>query len=336
MNDLKLIRKLVNLTVCFAFFIVLLGAYTRLTDAGLGCPDWPGCYGQLIVSPSMDKDLPLSAPGELQKAWTEMLHRYGAGILCLTVFFLAAWNLFLPRELKARHFKSYIPYFLVLLIIFQAMLGMWTVTMKLLPIVVMGHFLGGMLIFSSLIYFRWQISLRPKQESGPYFLKYAVLSGMILLFIQIALGAWVSSNYAGIACMGFPSCNGSLWPDLHIWEAFNPLAGLDQNHQGGLLDPQLRVTIQFVHRLFALMVASYLLLLSAALLYWTACPLMRRMTFLMLFVLFMQCLIGILNVVYSLPIFLALAHSGMAALLLAVVLGIYYLSVTGSRCVHGT
>lgn len=191
-----------------AFVVVVLGAYTRLADAGLGCPDWPGCYGQLIV-PTTEADVTDKAyleqrPLEPAKGWKEMIHRYFAGTLGLVILALAIWSV-VRRKYPGQ--PVWLPLFLLVLVIIQALLGMWTVTLQLKPVVVMGHLLGGLTtlallvllaLISRLLTEKVRLDLQPKAWRA-----YAVM-GLVILAVQIALGGWTSSNYAVLACPIFP------------------------------------------------------------------------------------------------------------------------------------
>ena len=209
--QLKSIKFAAVFAAFLALCVVMLGAYTRLTDAGLGCPDWPGCYGHMVLPSAQDalskaQSLYPGTPIESLKAWTEMVHRYAAGTLALFIAFIGFSAI--KNNIQQKKMPWALPVFLMLLVIFQAALGMWTVTLKLLPVVVMGHLLGGILIFASLSCFCWQ--LRPLQGNEASNWRFWIGLGALIVFVQIALGGWVSSNYAGIACIGFPRCNG-LW-----------------------------------------------------------------------------------------------------------------------------
>lgn len=327
MNPIKLLRCTVIGMVILALIVVMLGAYTRLTHAGLGCPDWPGCYGHMVL-PSAKQDLILAQnqypqiPIETAKAWTEMTHRYIAGTLALLVLVVALSVIWLNR--KAIQLPWKLPILLLLLIMFQAALGMWTVTLKLLPVVVMGHLLGGILVFTSLCYFRWQISEMSRQYLPRA--RIFVLIGVFLVFCQIALGGWVSSNYAGIACIGFPRCNGQWLPPLHLAQAFNLWSSFGANHQGGLLDLDARVTIQIIHRLGAYITASYVVLLSGFMWPMVKTKALRIVIIIALALIVMQFSLGIINVVYLLPLWAAVAHNGVAAMLLGTMVSMYYLT----------
>ncbi len=312
------LRIAATIAVLLAFFVVMLGAYTRLTDAGLGCPDWPGCYGQMVL-PNEAKHLEKAQtiypdlPIESGKAWTEMAHRYAAGTLALLIFYIGFMVFY--KRYQGNNLPWHLPLALMAFVIFQAALGMWTVTLKLLPVVVMGHLLGGMLIVACLSRFRLQLSSLAGIELPQW--RPWVRLGFIIVFLQVALGGWVSSNYAGIACIGFPQCNGLWLPDLYLAKAFNFFASIGINYQGGLLDNEVRVTIQWVHRLGALITALYLLILSSFILVTKNTRYLKISAMVILFLVIIQCTLGILNVIYLLPIQVAVAHNGIAALLLA-------------------
>ncbi len=328
----KLVRYAASGAVLLSFLVVMLGAYTRLTDAGLGCPDWPGCYGHMVL-PSAKAGL-IDAqttypqiPIEARKAWTEMVHRYAAGTLGLLIFFIS-FSL-LRKRLHHANTPWHLPAALLLLVIFQAALGMWTVTLKLLPVVVMGHLLGGMLIVACLSRLRLQISSLIGQDLPQWrpWLRLAVL----IVFCQVALGGWVSSNYAGISCIGFPLCNGVWWPDLHFTQGFNLFSSVGANYQGGLLDHDVRVTIQFIHRLGAVVTAVYLLALSFLMMLKSQVNYLRAAGLVLFLLVSLQFTLGILNVIYLLPITVAVAHNGVAALLLATVFSILHFTRKGQN-----
>lgn len=319
--------RIVTIAALLAFVVVMLGAYTRLTHAGLGCPDWPGCYAQYTAPSSAQaiSQAEQAFPGmviESRKAWTEMVHRYLAGslgVFILLIAISAAWQ----RRQWAH--PILLPTVLLGLVIFQAALGRWTVTWKLLPLVVMGHLLGGLLIFASLVCLRLMLS-RHHQVSTAILRNYRpwVLLGAIILFLQIALGGWVSANYAGIACIGFPACNGQWLPSLNFNDAFNLLSPIGQSYQGGVLDMTARVTIQFVHRLGAIVTFLYLLLLSFALIKQNKILGVRAIAASVLVLVCLQFILGIINVTKLLPLSNAVAHNGVAALLLAVMVSLTY------------
>jgi cytochrome c oxidase assembly protein subunit 15 len=219
------------------------------------------------------------------------------------------------------------------LIGFQAALGMWTVTLKLLPVVVMGHLLGGLLTFVSLVYLNWRLS----SYSGIYRPTWRVWVnlGIGIVFCQIALGGWVSANYAGIACVGFPTCNGEWLPQLYWLDSFNFWSKIGANYQGGLLESACRVTIQIVHRFGASVTLVYVTSLSCIVLCRVKTPKVKRLVLALLSCLVVQCLLGIANVVYLLPLWVAVAHNAVAALLLAAIVSLRY-SLLGAPDVRVT
>lgn len=328
--SLKSLRIVAIIASLLALFVVMLGAYTRLTDAGLGCPDWPGCYGHMVLPSSENERAQaqqqfVDVPMESRKAWTEMAHRYVAGSLALLIVYLAC-DVFRRRRQK-QDVPWMIPLALLFLVGFQAALGMWTVTLKLLPVVVMGHLLGGITIFSMLCYFALQCS-NMKGQYNPRW-RFWISLGMLIVFCQIALGGWVSSNYAGVACVGFPQCNGVWLPTLHFSKGFNLFSPIGANYQGGMLDNEARISIQFIHRIGALVTASYVLLLSALLFCRVKVQALQHLAIVVMILVLIQCLLGIVNVMYLLPLWIAVLHNGCAALLLATIMMMRYLTTKG-------
>lgn len=317
------LQKITNFAILLSLLVVMLGAYTRLTDAGLGCPDWPGCYGHLVVQSTAHPNQLMSATlqhynvvtVESRKAWTEMIHRYAAGTLALLIFFIGYHSIRLRPSLT----KAVLPMALCCLVIFQALLGMWTVTLKLLPIVVMGHLLGGILIFSTLLCLRVQSTEAYATERyvSRRGVLYAVIAAWLIVFIQIALGGWVSANYAGLACIGFPQCNGQWLPAWHLSQGFSLFSPVGNNYQGGLLDSATRVTIQYVHRLGAIVTFLYLVSLMGYLYQQVASRYVHKISFLVLILVSLQFFLGIGNVIWRLPLANAVLHNGVAALLMA-------------------
>jgi cytochrome c oxidase assembly protein subunit 15 len=305
--------RLSFIAVLLAFTVVLLGAYTRLVDAGLGCPDWPGCYGFLSV-PEKAHEIEAAtqafphAPVEANKAWPEMIHRYFAGSLGLLVAALAIIG-FINRAKKEQPLA--LSYALLGIIIFQAALGMWTVTMGLLPIIVMGHLLGGFITLTLLLILFLNIRHNNPVAWGNT-LRSLALMGTLVVFLQIMLGGWTSANYAAIICEDFPTCQGQMIPPLDFSGAFTVSTEGVDSYLGGHLDNIARVTIQWMHRLGALITTVYLLFLIVKLFIagWT-----KFATWLLL-VLTVQISLGISNVVLSLPLTIAVAHNGVAVLLL--------------------
>ncbi len=305
--------KLALLAVVLAFTVVLLGAYTRLVDAGLGCPDWPGCYGFLSV-PEESHEIEAAteafphAPVEADKAWAEMIHRYFAGSLGLLVAALAILG-FVNR--KKNEQPLVLSYALLGIIIFQAALGMWTVTMGLLPIIVMGHLLGGFITLTLLLVLFLNIRHgNPTAWASP--IRSLALLGVVIVFVQIMLGGWTSANYAAIICADFPTCQGDLIPPLDFSGALTVSTEGVNSYLGGHLDNISRVTIQWMHRLGALVTTLYLTFLIFRLFVsgW------KKFALWISAVLLAQISLGISNVVLSLPLAVAVAHNGVAVLLL--------------------
>jgi cytochrome c oxidase assembly protein subunit 15 len=297
----------------FAGVVVLLGAYTRLVDAGLGCPDWPGCYGFIGV-PETQEEIKIAeqsyphAPVEADKAWPEMIHRYFAGTLGLIIALLA----FLAIKARADRSQPFVlPLVLLGLVIFQAALGMWTVTMGLLPIIVMGHLLGGFITLTLLLLLFLKLRDGNRPSYGSQLRNYALI-GLIIVFIQITLGGWTSANYAAIICADFPTCQGHWIPPLDFAGAFQISQEGVENYLGGFMGNDARVTVHWLHRLGALITTLYVL--------WLVVKLFssgyQRFAGWLLLVLVVQVTLGISNVVFSLPLSVAVAHNGVAALLL--------------------
>jgi cytochrome c oxidase assembly protein subunit 15 len=319
-----LFLRLSILASVLALVVVVLGAFVRLSHAGLGCPDWPGCYGHIDVPlthtevQSANEAYP-DRPVEAHKAWKEMIHRYFAGTLGLLVLALAIIAI---KRRNRPHQQLVVPIFLVGLIIFQALLGMWTVTIKLNPTIVMSHLLGGLATLSLL----WWVTLRqghlfavdlqtiPTQSLTR--LKTLALVGLLLVVLQIMLGGWTSANYAALSCPDFPTCQGQWLPPTDFKEAFTMWRGAEQNFEGGVLENDARVTIHLMHRIFAVLVLLYLGVLSLMMILKPALNSLKMAGVIILFVLLMQIGLGISNVLFSLPLYVAVAHNGVAAILL--------------------
>ena len=318
-----LFDRLVWIATGLAFCVVVLGAYVRLSDAGLGCPDWPGCYGHLTVPHS---DVAQQAfpdkPLEKAKAWKEMAHRYLAGTLGLLILAICitAW-----RARGRIACSPVLPTALLVLVAFQAALGMWTVTLLLKPAVVSLHLLGGMATFGLLVWFAAS-RLPPAMVADGGWRSWA-LFGILVLAAQIALGGWTSSNYAALACPDFPTCQGVWWPQADFYDAYHMLRDLGANAGGSQLSLETLTAIHLTHRLGALVTMLYLAWLGSRLL---RVPALATWSRLLLALLAVQIALGISNVVFSLPLPVAAAHNAGAALLLAV------LVVINSKLNRGT
>jgi len=315
-----------HLALCatlLAFAVVLLGAYTRLTHAGLGCPDWPGCYGFVHV-PHSETQLAHAklhfpdAPVEADKGWNEMIHRYFAGLLGLFVLALAIQALYLRRRNGQ---PLQLPLLLLALVLIQAAFGMWTVTLKLWPQVVTAHLLGGFATLSLLFLLTLRLSGRVcPLPAAPSTLRILAALGLVFVILQISLGGWVSANYAAMACLDLPTCQGRWWPEMDIAAGFNLAQQIGPNYLGGKLDSSARTAIHLFHRAGALMVCLLLLLLVWQLLRTR----LMRYALLLLLALLLQITLGISNVVFHLPLWVAVAHNGGAALLLALLVLVNY------------
>ncbi len=323
-NTAKPGYRLALVAVALAVVVVGLGAFTRLVDAGLGCPDWPGCYGHLLW-PSAEHEIAAAearfpdAPVATDKTWPEMVHRYFAGSLGLmiTVLAVVGW-----RRREDRDYPFRLPMLLLFLVVWQALFGMWTVTLKLWPQVVTLHLLGGISILGLL----WLLALRLRGDrwlvpaavaDRVARLKAWVVLALIVVFLQIALGGWISSNYAALACGDFPTCHGQWWPAMDFRRGFDVLQEVGPNYLGGLLESEARTAIHVTHRLGAVAVAVVLLGLCVALLAmpW---PGARRLAAALAAAVALQIGLGIANVILALPLAIAVAHNLGAALILLV------------------
>ena len=313
--------------VFLAFVVILYGAYVRLTDAGLGCPDWPGCYGKLVVS-ELDNPNFSFAPGtDYGKAYREMVHRYLAGILGLgiLVLFIHYW----VNESKRTLFSS--ETILLPMVLFQAFLGLLTVTMLLKPLIVTGHLIGGFMTLSLLwwSFLRNNFELAHEPSIPPYYRPFIIFC-LAILSVQIFLGGWTSTNYAALACTDLPKCQGVLVPELNLKEAFTLWRGVGQNFEYGVLDSVSRTTIHFVHRLWA--VITVIAIISLLLYTLIACGRkFRLIAFGVLGILIVQVGLGVTNILANLPLYVAVAHNGVAALLLLGLLTMYFMTVRMSN-----
>ncbi len=314
-----IVVKLKTFLLILTLIVIVFGAYVRLTDAGLGCPDWPGCYGKLV--PSGVSGYEGSGEYDSGKAWREMIHRYLAGFLGVGIFGLALYSL-----RSGSRFRS-LELVLVPLVVFQSILGMFTVTLLLKPLVVSLHLMGGLTILSVL----WWSLLRDLDLRSSVIKKSGLLKKLgwltfSALVVQIFLGGWTSTNYAALACTDFPTCHGSLMPPIHFREAFTLWRGLGIDYEYGVLDSATRTTIHYVHRFWALvtvvLVASFL---TASVFFGD-----RRLKIsssLIFAAISTQVGLGISNVVYGLPLGVAVAHNGGAAVLTLVMLTHLYFIV---------
>ncbi len=327
----KAFKQTLIITILLAFVVITLGAYVRLSDAGLGCPDWPGCYGKIIVPvesaevTDANQAFP-DRPVEAGKAQKEMSHRYAAGTLGLLVLILF---LIACKRRKKYGISITLPLILLALIVFQALLGMWTVTLQLKPVIVMGHLLGGMAVFlllSWLLCGSLNLSDGANNQQRNKLFPYALL-GLIVVYGQILLGGWTSANYAALVCPDFPTCRGEWLPPMDFKNGFTFWTGLGKNYEYGLLEADARTAIHMTHRLGALITFCVVLLVSLKAML-TSDTVLRLFGKVVLVLLIIQLVLGFLNIKLVLPIAIAVAHNGVAALLLISVGALLYCSAS--------
>ncbi|MEM0955589.1 MAG: COX15/CtaA family protein [Pseudomonadota bacterium] len=319
--------------VCFAMSVIILGAFTRLVDAGLGCPDWPGCYGH-VLWPNETGEIAAAnqaypdAPVELDKTWPEMIHRYLAttlGAIVLALAVMAIRNRRSGQPLK-------LPVFLLAFVILQGMFGMWTVTLKLWPQVVTAHLLGGFTTISLL----WLLVLRLNRQhwqlpavdaAGLVSLKPLALFALLVVIGQIALGGWTTSNYAAVACPDLPTCQAQWLPNADFAAGFDLLQQVGPNYLGGTMTNEARVAIHLSHRIGALVTLLVVGFLALRLWRQQALP-ARRLGAVLASVLALQFLLGLSNIVFHFPVAVATAHNAVGAVLLLVMVTVNYYLVT--------
>ena len=307
--------------ILFAFVVIALGAWTRLVDAGLGCPDWPGCYG-FVFFPTTEAEVALAEqrypafPYEIDKAIPEVVHRYFAAALGLLAIFIV----YLTHRTEDKQNKR-ISIFLLIFICCQGLFGYLTVSLKLLPIIVTTHLFGGFITLSTFFYLHIKNSNFFKNFQIGHLKNLAMLA-LFVLVIQIFLGAWTSTNYASLACPDFPTCQGSFIPDMDFSAGFNLAQEVGPNYLYGLLDNEARVAIHYSHRITAIFLTIIFLILISKLWFSSAAPLASTLGI----VLLTQISLGIMNVVYVLPLYIAIAHNLVAALLLLTTLYINMLA----------
>lgn len=334
-SDQNKYRKLVWIMAFLTFDLIVFGGFTRLTDSGLGCPDWPGCYGQ--ANPFLAHDdisaaeaaMP-SGPVTVVKAWIEMIHRYlamGIGALILALLFVSVRQWRRTRNLA---YRPLMPTLLLLFVLVQGAFGAWTVTLKLQPVIVTIHLLLGMMLLAMLAWMGERqdallpataAARTPRQIGQMRLLHPVALVAALVLACQIALGGWVSTNYATMACSEFPLCQGSLVPDLDLEHGFHLWRELGMTAAGDYLPFSALVAIHWVHRAFALVLVAVLGLLIACA--WTIAP-VAKLARLLLLVLVVQLCTGIATVYFNFPLAIAVLHNAGAALLVLLVAMLNY------------
>ena len=318
-SDTNKYRKLIWVTVFLTFDLIMFGAFTRLTDSGLGCPDWPGCYGhanpiQAHEHISAAEAAMPDGPVTVMKAWIEMIHRYlamGVGVLIIAIMAIA-WRMWLKSTPRDDRFAPWLPTFLFGFVCLQGAFGAWTVTLKLQPVIVTIHLLLGMAL---LMFLAW---LGSRQNVHPHVLPQAaalrVPAGLAiaLLFVQIALGGWVSTNYAALACLDFPLCHGEALPRMDFANGFTLWRELGKTAGGEYLPFPALTAIHWVHRMFAFAVVAYLgwLGLKAK-----NIDGLRRPAIWLLTAIAVQFLTGMSTIFLKWPLALAVIHNGGAAVL---------------------
>ncbi|GHE96906.1 COX15/CtaA family protein [Thalassotalea profundi] len=323
----KNLKLLVLVSIFLAIIVVSLGAYTRLTHAGLGCPDWPGCYGMLDVPKTTEQIEKAQQafpdrPVDTEKAWNEMIHRYFAGALGLFILAIT----FLSIKNRKEGTPVFLPILILLVVIFQALLGMWTVTLMLMPIVVMGHLLGG---FTTLcLLFLLYLRLEPYRVPGGdirirRYTRFGVL-GIIILTVQIALGGWTSSNYAALVCVELPICQGNWIEELNFEESFDPIPPQRNSYEFGHFEHDERITIHVVHRIGAIITTLYLLWLTLSIFLKAETLFFKNMAVAVVVFLIAQVGLGISNIVFSLPLAIAVSHNIVAAGLMLMLIALTY------------
>jgi cytochrome c oxidase assembly protein subunit 15 len=300
-------RRLAFAALALTFAVVVIGAYVRLSDAGLGCPDWPLCYGR-----------PIPDAGEDARAWKEMVHRWLAGTLGLLLFalLLVAW-----RTRQSRALASAI----AALVVFQAALGMWTVTLLLKPVIVTAHLLGGMTLLGLMVWFCLERLPHGAAPEGRAMRGAAALA-LAAVAAQIALGGWVSANYAALACPDLPLCVGHAVPSMDFANGFHMVRELGRTDDGELLPQAALIAIHWSHRMFALVVVAVVAWAAIR-----AMKLYRALGLLIGALLALQFSLGIANVAFSVPLALAAAHNAGAAALLAALVVLNFFAFRGLR-----
>jgi cytochrome c oxidase assembly protein subunit 15 len=300
-------RRLAFAALALTFVVVVIGAYVRLSDAGLGCPDWPLCYGR-----------PIPDAGEDARAWKEMVHRWLAGTLGLLLFalLLVAW-----RTRQSRALASAI----AALVVFQAALGMWTVTLLLKPVIVTAHLLGGMTLLGLMVWFCLERLPHGAAPEGRAMRGAAALA-LAAVAAQIALGGWVSANYAALACPDLPLCLRQAVPPMDFGNGFHMVRELGRTDDGELLPQAALIAIHWSHRMFALVVVAVVAWAAIR-----ASKLYRALGLSIGALLAVQFSLGIANVAFSVPLALAAAHNAGAAALLAALVVLNFFAFRGLR-----
>src|SRR5262245_24954161 len=333
MTRLRIFRALAVSAFILCLVVVVLGAYVRLSAAGLGCPDWPTCYGHITAAGALENSAAINAlhperPVNYAKAVREMVHRYAAGTLGLLIVVMAVIAILNRGEPRQ---PFHLPLILLAVVILQGALGMLTVTWLLKPLIVTLHLLGGMTTLALL----WWLALRPEHRElhrNDVSLRPLAITALAVLALQITLGGWTSSNYAAVACPDLPTCQQRFWPEMDFKDAFVLWRGLGIDYEGGVLDHPARVAIHVVHRLGALVTTVILGVAGLLGMVRGRSERVRWAGFAVVAFLALQLAIGVAMVLKGFPLSLATAHNAGAALALlsavALVRALYPLSAT--------
>jgi cytochrome c oxidase assembly protein subunit 15 len=327
-KDVNKFRKLAWVTLFLTFDLIMFGAFTRLTDSGLGCPDWPGCYGhanpvQAHAQISAAEAAMPHGPVTVTKAWIEMIHRYLAmavGVLIVGMM-VVAWMRWRKSGRRDRVYAPLVPTLLFGFVCLQGAFGAWTVTMKLQPVIVTTHLLLGMALLGMLTWMAARQSLHAPIAAAGARLRVAAVIGLALLVMQIALGGWVSTNYAALACTDFPLCHGAVVPPMDYEHGFTLWRELGKTAGGDYLPFDALTAIHWTHRTFALVVLAYLGWLGHKAMRIDGLQKTGRGLLLMIVV---QFLIGMATVFLKWPLAIAVMHNGGAALLVGLMVMLNY------------
>lgn len=321
-------RKLVWVTLFLTFDLIMFGAFTRLTDSGLGCPDWPGCFGhanpiQAHEHISAAEAAMPDGPVTVMKAWIEMIHRYlamGVGVLIIAIM-IVGWRKWWQSRRQFHRFPVGLPTLLFAFVCVQGAFGAWTVTMKLQPVIVTIHLLLGMALLGLLT---WQAARQSRHQAvaaAGYGLRVPAALGLAVLFTQVALGGWVSTNYAPLACLDFPLCQSRLIPEMDFANGFHLWRDLGKTASGDYLPFPALTAIHWTHRMFAFVVLGLLTWIGNRAMKINGLKKTGRGLLILVIV---QFLTGVSTVFLKWPLALAVIHNGGAALLVLLLVMLNY------------
>lgn len=327
---MKAYRILLRATALMTFALIVLGAYVRLSDAGLGCPDWPGCYGHATViqaAEHIEAQLAVNPDGPVSfaKAWKEMVHRYFAGLVgvCILAIAVLSWRL---RDRIGQ--SPTLASALVGVLVLQALFGKWTVTMLLKPAIVTGHLIGGLTTLALLVWLNARTVSWTERPFDTGLRRHAALA-FVVLGLQVALGGWVSTNYAALACTDLPLCKGEVVPAMDFHNAFHVVRELGREADGDQLSIEALTAIHWAHRVGALVALVVLGALAVRLR-----GQRERLGDVLMGVLGLQFVVGLANVLFSLPLPLAAAHNAGAAALVTLLVLINYMLSSAACTAH--